>query len=176
MTANHIFGQANPVPTATATLVAAVLVLSAMPAQGQQPSADQLKAYAQNAVKIISGDKQRIEAFCELNDLTNQLDQAVEEKDTRKAEELSEKGEELLRKLGPEFVASADGVNSVNLSSQEKFAIALGEYASAAENVAHKPLAQPNNRQRTLRRAFLLLPTVEICTKVNHSNGGLSCG
>jgi len=48
MTANHIFGQANPVPTATATLVAAVLVLSAMPAQGQQPSADQLKAHAQN--------------------------------------------------------------------------------------------------------------------------------
>ena len=101
MAANHIFGLGNPVPTATATLVAAILVISAMPAQGQQPSADQLKAYAQNTAKIISGDKQRIEAFCQLNGLTNQFDQAIEEKDTRKAEELSEKGEELLRKLGP---------------------------------------------------------------------------
>src|SRR5262249_214453 len=44
MAANHIFGLGNPVPTATATLVAAILVISATPAQGQQPSADQLKA------------------------------------------------------------------------------------------------------------------------------------
>ena len=119
MAANHIFGLGNPVPTAPATLVAAILVISAMPVQGQQPSADQLKAYAQNTVKIISGDKQRIEAFCELNDLTNRLDEAVEEKDTRKAEELSQKGEELLRKLGPEFAALADGMSGAHLSSQD---------------------------------------------------------
>jgi hypothetical protein len=81
MAANHIFGLGNPVPTATATLVAAILVISAMPAQGQQPSADQLKAHARNTVKIIGGDKQKIETYCELNDLTNQFDQAVEEKD-----------------------------------------------------------------------------------------------
>ena len=119
MAANHIFGLGNPVPTATATLVAAILVISAMPAQGQQPSADQLKAYAQNAVKNISGDKQKIGAYCELDDLTDQFDQAVEEKDTKKAGELSQKGEELLRKLGPEFAALADGINGVNLSYQD---------------------------------------------------------
>ena len=119
MAANHIFGLGNPVPTATATLAAAILVISAMPAQGQQPSADQLKAYAQNAVKNISGDKQKIGAYCELDDLTDQFDQAVEEKDTRKTAELSQKGEELLRKLGPEFAALADGMQSVDLSSQD---------------------------------------------------------
>ena len=90
-----------------------------MPAQGQQPSADQLKAHAQNAVKIISGDKQKIRAYCELDDLTDQFDQAVEEKDTKKAAELSQKGEELLRKLGPEFAALSDGMQSVDLSSQD---------------------------------------------------------
>jgi hypothetical protein len=119
MAANHIFGLGDPVPTATATLVAAILVISAMPAQGQQPTADQLKAHAQNAVKIISGDKQKIGAYCELDDLTDQFDQAVEEKDTKKAAELSQKGEELLRKLGPEFAALADGMQSVDLSSQD---------------------------------------------------------
>jgi hypothetical protein len=119
MAANHIFGLGDPVPTATATLVAAILVISAMPARGQQPSADQLKAHAQNAVKIISGDKQKIGAYCELDDVTDQFDQAVEEKDTKKATELSQKGEELLRKLGPEFAALADGMQSVDLSSQE---------------------------------------------------------
>jgi hypothetical protein len=119
MAANNIFGLGNPVPTATATLVVAVLVISAMPAQGQQPSAEQLKAHAQNTVKIISGDKQKIETYCELADLSDQFDQAVEEKDTKKAGELSQKGEELLRKLGPEFAALADEINGANLSSQD---------------------------------------------------------
>ena len=119
MAANHIFGLGNPVATATATLVAAILVISAMPAQGQQPSADQLKAHAQNTVQIISGDKQKIGAYCELDDLTDQFDQAVEEKDTKKATELSQKGEELLRNLGPEFATLADGLKSVDLSSQD---------------------------------------------------------
>ena len=119
MTANHIFGQANPVPTATATLAAAILVFSAMPAQGQQPSADQLKAYAQNAVKNIGGDKQKIGAYCQLVGLTDRFDQAVQEKDIKKAKELSQKGEELQRKLGPEFAALADGINGVNLSYQD---------------------------------------------------------
>jgi len=119
MTANHIFGQGNPVPTASATLVAAVLVISARPAQVQQPSADQLKAHAQNTVKIISGDKQKIDAYCELAGLTGPFDQAVAEKDIKKAEELSQKGEELQRKLGPEFAALADGMSSADLSSQD---------------------------------------------------------
>jgi hypothetical protein len=39
--------------------VGAILAISAAPmyTQAHQPSADQLKAYAQNAVKNISGDK-----------------------------------------------------------------------------------------------------------------------
>ena len=144
MAANHIFRLGNPVPTATATLVAAVLVTSAMPAQGQQPSADQLKAHAQNAVKIISGDKQKTDAYCELADLTDQFDQAVQEKDTKKAGELSQKGAEMLRKLGPEFATLADGMNSVDLSSQDAREIGsiignLGEYCNGAQQSALSP-------------------------------------
>jgi hypothetical protein len=106
-----------------------------MPAQGQQPSADQLKAHAQNTVKIISGDKQKIDAYCELVGLTDPFDQAVEEKDIKKAEELSQKGQELQRKLGPEFAALADGMSSADLSSQDAREIGsiignLSEYCS----------------------------------------------
>ena len=115
-----------------------------MPAQGQQPSADQLKAYAQNAVKIISGDKQKIGAYCELDDLTDQFDQAVEGKDAVKAAELSQKGEELLRKLGPEFAALADGMQSVHLSSQDAREIGsifgnLNEHCDGAQQSALIP-------------------------------------
>jgi hypothetical protein len=66
-------GPGELVPTATAALVVAILVVSAMPvyAQGQQPSAVQLKADAQSVVKIISGDKLKIESYCKFADLSD---------------------------------------------------------------------------------------------------------
>jgi hypothetical protein len=74
MAANHIVGLGELVRTATATLVVAILVVSAMPvcAQGQQPSAVQLKADAQNVVKIIIGDKLKIESYCKFADISDQ--------------------------------------------------------------------------------------------------------
>jgi hypothetical protein len=90
-----------------------------LPALGQQPSAAQLKEHAQNAVKIISGDQQKVDAYCEFADLTDKFDQAIEEENTKKAEELFQKGEELQRKLGPEFAALADGIKNADVSSQD---------------------------------------------------------
>ena len=42
------------------------------------------------------------------------------------------------------LVVKADRKPMLVVLPLEKFAIALGEYASAIENVAHKPLAQPS--------------------------------
>jgi len=42
------------------------------------------------------------------------------------------------------LVVKADRKPMLVVLPLEKFAIALGEYASATENVAHKPLAQPS--------------------------------
>ena len=119
MAANHIFGLGDL--AATATLVVAILAISVMPmyAQGQQASAVQLKADAQNVVKIISGDKLKIESYCKFADISDQFDEAVEQQDTRKARELSQKAEELQRKLDPEFTALADGLQDMNLNSQD---------------------------------------------------------
>jgi hypothetical protein len=78
-----------------------------------------LKERAQNAVKIISGDQQKIDAYCEFADLTDKFDQAVEEENTKKAEELFQRGEELQKKLGPEFTALADGIKNADVSSQD---------------------------------------------------------
>ena len=121
MAANHIVGRGELVPTATATLVVAILVVSVMLvyAQGQQPSAVQLKADAQNVVKIISGDELKIESYCAFANLSDQVDEAFEQQDTSKAMELSQKAEELQRKLGPEFTELADGLQEMNLNSQD---------------------------------------------------------
>jgi hypothetical protein len=118
MAANHIFRLGDLIPTATAV---AVLAISAAPvyAQGQQPSAVKLKADAQNVVKIISGDKLKTQTYCEIADLGDQLDQAHQEQDTKKADEISQKMNELEPKLGPEYVALADGLKDMDPNSQD---------------------------------------------------------
>ena len=83
MAANHVFGLRDAV--ATAATVVAILAVSAMPLYAQQPStAVQLNADAQNLFKIISSDKRKIQIFCKIADLGNQLDQADLVHDTRK--------------------------------------------------------------------------------------------
>jgi hypothetical protein len=84
MAANHIVGRGELVPTATATLVVAILVVSVM-------LVFQLKADAQNVVKIISGDKLKIESYCAFANLSDQVDEAIEQQDTSKSTELSQK-------------------------------------------------------------------------------------
>jgi hypothetical protein len=52
-------------------LVLAILAICTMPAyaQGQQPDTAKLKADAENMVKIVSGDKLKIQTYCEILDL-----------------------------------------------------------------------------------------------------------
>jgi len=100
-------------------LMVAILVLSTMPLLAQdQPDIAKLKADTENVVKIISGDKAKVEAYCEFADLGDQIDEAKDEQDTEKAEELSQKVDELGRKLGPEFVALADALKNMGSNSQ----------------------------------------------------------
>jgi hypothetical protein len=117
MAANQIFGLGDLVPT-TVTVVA-ILAFSAVPvhAQAQQPDTVKLKADAQNAFNIISSDRLKIHLFCEMANLGNQLDQAERLHDTKKAIEVSQKMDELEKKL-PEYTALVDGLNDVDPNSQ----------------------------------------------------------
>jgi hypothetical protein len=56
--------------------VLAILAMCTMPvhAQGQQPDTAKLKADAENMVKIINGDKLKIQTYCEILDLLDQID------------------------------------------------------------------------------------------------------
>ena len=100
-------------------LIVAILATSAMPAYAEGPSAVQLKADAKNVVKIISADELKIESYCKFAELSDQIDEAVQQQDTKKAKELSQRAGELQGKLGPEFTALADGLQDMNLNSQD---------------------------------------------------------
>jgi len=97
-----------------------ILLVSTVPLFAQdQPDRAKLKAVAQKVVSIISGDKGKTQAYCQINDLGGQIGEANEDQDNKKAEALSQKVIELEKKLGPEYVALVDGLKNVDPNSPE---------------------------------------------------------
>lgn len=103
------------------TLFVVILVVAAIPeyAQAQQPSAAKLKADAQNVVRIISGDEVKTQTYCEIAEVSDQADEAAEQQDTTKADELSQKMNQLAGKLGPDYVALIGGLQDIDPDSQD---------------------------------------------------------
>ena len=107
-------------------LIVAAFAISFMPGYAQdRPEIAKLKVDAQKVVKMTSGDKQRVQTYCELADVSDQIGQANEEEDTAKAEELSNKADELEQKLGSDFVALAVELNKLESNSEEAKEIGL---------------------------------------------------
>ena len=100
-------------------LIAAILVISTAPlyAQRQQQNVAKLKADARNLVGIIGSDKTKTQTYCQIEDLLEQLIEAVQKKDRKKANALAEKIAELYKKMGPEFAALIDIKKRVDLNS-----------------------------------------------------------
>jgi hypothetical protein len=99
-------------------LIVGILIISTMPlcAQAQQPDAAKLKADAQKVVSIISGDKAKTQTYCEIVDLGQQIDR---QKDSRKAEVLSQKIDELEKQLGPEYLAFVHSTQDLDPNSKD---------------------------------------------------------
>jgi hypothetical protein len=102
-------------------LIVAILLISTAPlcAQRQQQNVAKLKADARNLVGIIGSDKTKTQTYCQLEDLSEQLDQAVQQRDTKKARALAEKSAELNKKMGPEFAALLDIEKYIDLNSRD---------------------------------------------------------
>ncbi|HZL30980.1 MAG TPA: hypothetical protein VFC54_07960 [Pseudolabrys sp.] len=101
----------------------AILAIVALPlcAQAQQPQAapKPTKATAEQVVKIIGGDKAKVKIYCDVADLNDQIIQASEKKDDKKADALADKADELATKLGPEYIALMDGLQEIDPNSKE---------------------------------------------------------
>jgi hypothetical protein len=119
-------------------LMVAILGISTAPlyAQRQQQNVAKLKADARNLVGIIGSDKTKTQTYCQIEDLTEQLDQAVQQKDIKKARALVEKIAELNKKMGPEFAALVDIEKRVDLNSPDGQEIA-SIVASLGESGPH---------------------------------------
>jgi hypothetical protein len=92
------------------------ILLVPMCAQAKQSSVVKLKSDAQNVAKIISGDEFKIQAYCEIVELGDQIN---DEQDATKAGELRQKAVKLEEALGPEFIALVSSLKGVNPNSQD---------------------------------------------------------
>jgi ABC-type transporter Mla subunit MlaD len=103
-------------------LIAAVLTFIAIPlcAQAQNPPAKKVtEADAQKVVAIISGDKAKTQIYCDIAKLGDQIEQADQKKDTKKVDELSKKMDDMSQKLGPEYIALSEGLQTMDANSKD---------------------------------------------------------
>ena len=104
-------------------LVAAISVLAAIPAlaHAQQggPQPKPTKADAQKVVQIITSDKVKTQAYCDLTKLEDQVKALPQNTDTKTAEALTKQAEALIDKLGPEYFELMDGLEQVDQKSSE---------------------------------------------------------
>jgi peptidoglycan hydrolase CwlO-like protein len=104
-------------------LIVAIVVITAVPvrAQTQPPSAAKMvtRADVQKVARIIRGDKVKTQTYCDIGKLGGQIEEANQKKDSKTADELSQKMKELEKKLGPEYVALMDGLQDIDPESDE---------------------------------------------------------
>jgi hypothetical protein len=107
-------------------LAAAIFALFAMPAlasaqqNSSQPKAPKpTKADAQKVAQIISGDKAKLQAYCDSKKLYDQMAAAYKKNDSKTADALTKQADALVSKIGPEYSKMMDGLEQVDQNSGE---------------------------------------------------------
>ena len=77
-------------------------------AQGAQPEAAK-----------FSGDKAKIQTYCDIANVGEQMNQAVQAKDKKKFDELAQKLPELEKNLGPEYLGLVESLGKMNLPPKD---------------------------------------------------------
>ena len=116
-------------------LVVAIFTIAAIPAlaharQGSPAKTPQLtKADVQNVVQIISSDKAKTQAYCDLSKLSDQIAAAQQTSDTNNVETLTNQADALVANLGRQYSKMIEKMGEIDLTSSkgnELSAIILG--------------------------------------------------
>ena len=105
-------------------LVAAISAL-AIPAlahaqqSGPQPTPKPTKADAQKVVQLITSDKVKTQAYCDLTKLEDRVKAVQQNTDAKTVETFTKQAEALIDKLGPEYFQLMDGLEQVDPNSSE---------------------------------------------------------
>jgi hypothetical protein len=89
-------------------------------------------ADAQRVVQTISSDKTKLQAYCELGKLQDQMEKAEEGNDTKAVDALVAKADALGQQIGPEYLKIVEGLEEVDPNSAE------GQRFAAVFNTLHE--------------------------------------
>lgn len=101
--------------------IVAVLLLAGAPAFAQPPktTAKATRADAEKVVKVISTDKAKSKAYCDMAKLGEQIDAAEQKKDQKTVDALSKQMDALSEKVGPEYISFMTKMQDVDPNSKE---------------------------------------------------------
>lgn len=107
-------------------VILAVSMCVALPmvanAQQNRPAANAPKpsvADVQKLLQMISGDKVKLKAYCDIGNLQEQMEKAEEKKDEKTFEALAAKADRLAEQIGPEYIKVMSGLEEVDPESTE---------------------------------------------------------
>jgi hypothetical protein len=95
-------------------VIVAILLVAAVPAFAQAQKPWVTKDDAQKVVTIISDDKAKIQTYCEIQTIGEQMERAYEKRNLKLVDVLLQKIEALEETLGPEYVALMDGLQDID--------------------------------------------------------------
>jgi hypothetical protein len=76
-------------------------------------------ADVQHLAEVITGDKSKIRAYCELGGIHDQMREALDNQDAKAIDALIAKADALEQRLGPEYDKVIEGLELIDLSSAE---------------------------------------------------------
>jgi type I restriction-modification system DNA methylase subunit len=95
-------------------VIVAILLVAAVPAFAQAQKPCVTKDDAQKVVASISGDKAKIQTYCEIQTIGEQMERAYEKRNLKLVDVLLQKIEALEETLGPEYAALMGGLQDID--------------------------------------------------------------
>jgi hypothetical protein len=89
-------------------------------------------ADVQKLVQMISSDKAKLKAYCDIGKLQEQMESADKKNDTEALDALGAKADSLAEQIGPEYAKLVDGIEEVDPNSAE------GQQFTAVFDTLHK--------------------------------------
>jgi len=74
---------------------------------------------AQKVVKTISGDKTKMQAYCDIGKLGGQIEEAERKQDLNRIDDLNKQIDQMATKLGPDYVALISKLDDIGPDSKE---------------------------------------------------------
>src|SRR5262249_16797376 len=111
----------------------AILLIAAVPTYAQAKDrgvAKLSKGYAQKVATIIRSDKTKIQTYCEVNKVSDQMKEEEGKKERKRIEDVSQKIERLEKILGPEYIALMDGLQKLGPENEKRVVEILLHFAA----------------------------------------------